>query len=72
MAVLVRGPGISDLLISTGAERELKPATTCMPAPYLELVVAGFSPRSGRVEFLDIRRSELGAGFLIYCPRVRM
>ena len=28
------------------AERGLKPATICLPAHYLKLVVAGFSPRS--------------------------
>ncbi len=39
-------------------ERGLKPATTCLPARYLKLVVAGFSPRSARAGFL-IRRSEL-------------
>jgi len=33
--------------VARETERGLKPATTCMPARYLELVVAGFSPRSG-------------------------
>ena len=40
------------LYVNKEAERGLKPATTCMPARYLELVVAGFSPRSGLPKFI--------------------
>src|SRR6266700_4096522 len=46
------GEFLAHLAKCLSSRRGLKPATTCVPARYLELVVAGFSPRSALPEFI--------------------